>query len=299
MLGALKHAFEDWKEDDCPMMAASLAYYTAFSLPPLLLIVLLIVGVFVDPAQMQGRIESQMESLMGPEGAAQIQTMLENVSRPDTGGPLVAVLSIGGLLFGATGAFAQLQKALNRAWEVAPDPEKGGLTAMLLKRLVSLGMVLTVGFLLLVALVLSAVVSAFGDVLSGYLPGGLSGVFLQGLDLAVSLAVVTLLFAMIFKILPDAAVRWRDVWVGAFGTAILFVVGKFLLGFYFGQSDPGQAFGAAGSLALILVWIYYSAMILFFGAEFTQAWAAERGKEIRPEEGAVRVVTERRTIRPA
>lgn len=297
MLDLLKQAFRDWKEDDCPRMAAAMAYFTVFSLPPLLLIILLVVGVFVDPSAAEGRIESEMGSLLGPEGARQVQEMIRNVSRPDTGGPFTAVLGVLALLFGATGAFGQLQAALNRAWEVEPDPEKGGLRKMIVKRILSLGMILTIAFLLLVSLVLSAAVSAFGDVLGGLVPGGASAVVLQVVQIAVSLAVVTALFAVIFKVLPDAKVSWKDVGVGALGTAILFVAGKFFLGLYFARSDPGEAFGAAGSLALILVWVYYSAMIVFFGAEFTQAWAARRGSGIRPDENAVRVVEEKRHVR--
>ena len=297
MLDLLKRAFRDWKDDDAPRMAAAMAYFTVFSLPPLLLLILMVVGVLVDPSTVEGRIESEMASLLGPEGARQIQEMIRNVNRPDTGGPFTAVVSVLALLFGATGAFGQLQAALNRAWEVEPDPEKGGLMAMLAKRLLSLGMVLTIAFLLLVSLVLTAAVSAFGDVLGGLLPGGVSEVVLQVVQVGVSLVVVTALFALIFKILPDAEVSWRDVGVGALGTAVLFVAGKFLLGLYFARSDPGEAFGAAGSLALILVWVYYSAMIVFFGAEFTQAWAVERGAGIRPDEDAVRVVEEKRHVR--
>ena len=297
MLDLLKHAFHDWKDDDAPRMAAAMAYFTVFSLPPLLLIILMVVGVFVEPSTVEGRIESEMAGLLGPEGARQIQGMIRNVNRPDTGGPITAVVSVLALLVGATGAFGQLQAALNKAWEVEPDPEKGGLVAMLGKRLLSLGMILTIAFLLLVSLVLTAAVSAFGDVLGGLLPGGVSEVVLQVVQVSVSLVVVTALFALIFKILPDAEVSWRDVGVGALGTAVLFVAGKFLLGLYFARSDPGEAFGAAGSLALILVWIYYSAMIVFFGAEFTQAWAVQRGSGIRPDEDAVRVVEEKRHVR--
>lgn len=294
----LKRAFNDWKEDESPRMAAGMAYYTIFSLPPLLLLVLMIAGVFVDPEQVSGRIQSEMSGFLGEEGASQIQTMLRNVQQPGTGGPLVAILSVLGLVVGATGAFGQLQTGLNRAWDVEPDPDQGGLRTMLSKRIASLGMVLTIAFLLLVSLVLSAVVSSFGDSLSGWLPGGMSGIVLQVLELATSLAVITLLFAMLYRFLPDARIAWSDVWVGALGTALLFVAGKFLLGLYFSRSDPGQAFGAAGSLALILVWVFYSAMILFFGAEFTRAWAEEKGHGIRPDEGAVRVVVEKRYLRP-
>jgi membrane protein len=199
----------------------------------------------------------------------------------------------GALLFGAVGAFVELQNALNRVWDVAPDPEQGGLRRLIGQRIMSFGMLLTIVFLLLVSLVVSAALSALGDAVGAMLPAALSGVALQAINFAASLAVVTLLFALLFRYVPDAEIAWRDVWIGALATATLFTIGKFLLGLYLGRSDPGSAFGAAGALALLLVWIYYSAIILFLGAEFTQAQAAQRGAGIAPAEGAVRV-TERR-----
>jgi membrane protein len=298
MIRMLRRTVQDWLDDDCPRMAAALSYYTVFSLPPLLVLVLMLVGVFVDPAAVEGRIFSEIGDLIGAGAAEQVRGMVENVTRPGSGGPLVVVLGVLGLLLGATGALAQLQTALNRAWEVEPDPDRGGWKNVVRKRILSLGMILTLAFLLLVSLVASAAVGAFGETVAGALPGALSGAFLTGLDLVLSLAVATVLFAAIFVVLPDAEVAWRDVWVGALGTAVLFTAGRFLLGLWLGRSDPGAAYGAAGSLALILIWIYYSAMIFFLGAEFTQAWATERGAGIKPEEGAVRVVTETRHVRP-
>ena len=289
MWSILKRSFEDWKKDDCLRMAAAMSYFTVFSLPPLLLIVMMVSGLFVDPEQVSGRLQDEIAGVVGSEGARQIESMIRNVDRPGTGGPAVVVLSVLGILVGATGAFTQLQTALDRAWQVRRDPEKSGIAATVASKLLSLAMVLTIAFLLLVSLVLSAALSAFGDMLSGWLPGAPSQALLQVLDLVLSLALVTVLFALIFKVLPNAEVAWPDVWVGAFGTALLFVAGKFLLGLYFARSDPGQAFGAAGSLALVMVWVYYSAMILFFGAEFTQVWAEERGSGIQPSDDAVRV----------
>lgn len=298
LVGMLKRTAKDFGDDDCPRMAAALSYYTVFSLPPLLLILLMVVGLFVDPAGVRDTLSAEVGATLGADAADQIGAMIENASRPDTGGPLVWILGLAGLLFGATGALAQLQGALNRAWEVEPDPERGGWKLMLRKRLLSLGMILTLAFLMLVSLVLSALLGAVGGTVAEWLPGGLSGAFLQALNTGLSLVAAAVLFAAIFKVLPDARVAWRDVWVGAAGTAVLFVAGKFLLGLWFARSDPGQAFGAAGALALILVWVYYSAMIFFLGAEFTQVWASERGRGIRPEEGAVRVIEEKRHVRP-
>jgi membrane protein len=291
-LSLLKASALDFIADDCPTQAAALSYYTVFSLPPLLMVLLLILGGLVDPQDIRGQLETQMSALMGPSATEQIRTILAQLHQPGSGGVLPTVLSIAGLVIGATGAFGQLQAALNRAWEVAPDPRQGGIKALLVKRLFSFGMILSVAFLLLVSLVLSAALSAFGNSLGRMLPEGVSTTLLQILNLAISLLVITALFAAIFKVLPDARVAWRDVWLGAGVTALLFVIGKFLIGFYLGRSNPGQAFGAAGSLAVLLVWVYYSSMILLFGAEFTQAWVEHHGGGIAPERGAMRVVEE-------
>ncbi|MBA3496978.1 MAG: YihY/virulence factor BrkB family protein [Gemmatimonadales bacterium] len=293
----LKDSGKDFIDDDCPTQAAALSYYTIFSLPPLLLLILMILGAVLDPQDIRGQLESQMGALMGPSATEQIRSILEQANEPGSGGILPTVLSLVALVFGATGAFGQLQAALNRAWEVAPDPEQGGLKAFLLKRVFSFGMILSVAFLLLVSLVLSAALTAFGGALGSALPEGVSATLLQVVNQVISFVVVAALFAAIFKVLPDATIAWRDVWVGAAVTALLFVIGKFLIGFYLGRSNPGEAFGAAGSLAVMLVWIYYSSMILLFGAEFTQTWAERRGSGIAPEKGAVRVVQERKQVR--
>jgi membrane protein len=294
----LKESFEGFSEDDCPTMAAALSYYTVFSLPPLLVLLLTMLGSVLDPQDIQGSIESQMRDAMGPAGAGQVRTILANVDRPGAGGALATGLSVIALLLGATGVFGQLQAALNKAWGVAPDPTKGGIKNMLLKRVFGIGMVLGLAFILLVSLVVSAVLSAFGDQLGRFLPAGLSAPVLEAINFAGSLAVIALLFGAIFKIMPDARIAWSDVRVGAVATALLFVAGKFLLGLYLGRSNPGEAFGAAGALALMLVWIYYSSMIVLLGAEFTQAWAEHRGRAIVPEKGAVRVVRETRRMDP-
>jgi membrane protein len=283
-LDLLKRTFRDFSADDCPRMAAALSYYTVFALPPLLILILTVVGTFLDPATAQEAIRGQVGEMLGPEGSQQVATIIEQADRPEGHG-LPAVLGIGALLLGATGAFMQLQGALNRAWGVEPDPEAGGIRNFLVKRLLSLGMIVAVAFLLLVSLALSAAISVMGDMVGELIPGA-SEWALHLLNLALNLGIVTLLFATLFKVLPDARIAWKDVWVGAGATALLFVVGKFALGFYLGRSDPGEAYGAAGSLALILVWIYYSSMIVLLGAEFTQVWSETRGRGIEPEEGA-------------
>jgi membrane protein len=270
-------------------VAAALSFYTVFAMPPLLVLLMTIAGMIWEPADVHGSIEAQIRSLLGPQGAAGVREMLANANAPGAGGLFPTLLSIGALLFGATGAFIQLQSALNTTWDVAPDPSMGGVKNFVRKRVFSLGLVLGVGFLMLVSLALSAMLTAFGDRIGSFLPDALSGVVLPALQFLLSLVVIICLFAAMFRYLPDAVIEWRDVWVGAAATGVLFVVGKFLIGLYIGRSDPGSAYGAAGSLAVILLWVYYASIILLLGAEFTQVWARRRGAGIRAEPGAVLV----------
>lgn len=284
----LKETVGNFLEDECPRMAAAISYYTVFSLPALLVLVVLLLGLVMDPGNVEGRIESEIGSIVGPEGAAAIRTMIRNANRPGSGGVLSWILGGGALLFGATGAFRQLQAALNRAWQVEPAPGRGVITGFLLKRAISLGMVVTLAFLLLVSLVLSAVISAAGAEIAAFVPGGLSTVALRTLDTSASILVFTLLFLAIFVILPDADIAWKDATYGALATALLFVGGKFLISLYIGRSDPGSAYGAAGSLAVVLIWVYLSSLLVLLGAEVTQVLARTRGRAIRPESHAVR-----------
>ena len=284
MWSFLKRILHDFSEDECSVRAAALAYYTVFALPPLLILLTLVVGVFWDPAQVQQALERQFSSLVGDEGGRAIREMLTRAETQGSGGIVASALGVLALTFGALGAFMQLQGALNRAWEVKPDPKRGGVRQFIAKRILSVGMILAVAFLLIVSLAASALLSALGTRMT-FIPEPA----LHVADVTLSFAVITLLFAAIFRFLPDAEIAWRDVWTGALVTSLLFVVGKFVIGFYLGRSSPGDAFGAASALAVILVWIYYAGMIVLFGAEFTQAWAAERGKRKRPEEGAVHV----------
>lgn len=287
-LGLLKESWQDFGKDECQRLAAALSYYTVFSLPPLLVVLVAIASMLWDAGEVQGAIERQMGGLLGSEGGAQVRTIMQSADRPDVNRPLAALVGVGALLFGATGAFMALQGALNRAWSVQPDPKQGGIRNFVTKRLLSLGMILAVAFLILVSLALSAALAAAGDTIARDATG-VTAVLLAILNFVVSFVVISGLFAAIYKVLPDAKIAWRDTVVGAAFTAFLFVVGKFLLGFYLGRNDPGSAFGAAGSLALMLVWIYYASMIVLFGAEFTEAWSRRYGKGIVPEEGAVKV----------
>lgn len=295
LLGIFKQSFKDFMKDDCMTSAAALSYYTIFSLPAVLMLIMLLVSSVMDPTDVRGGLESQLQSLMGPSAGSEIRTILQETERPG-GGLIPTIVGIVALVFGATGALGQLQAALNRAWNVAPDPKQGGVKSFLTKRLFSLGMLLSIAFLLLVSLVISGALSGLGDRLSGFLPSGLSGPVLQALNIAASLLVIGFLFAAMFKVLPDAKVAWRSAWVGGIVTALLFVVGKFLIGLYLGKSNPGEAYGAAGSLIVLLLWIYYSALIVLLGAEFTETWAERRGHGIEPEPGAVRVGQEKQQL---
>jgi membrane protein len=295
MVGLVRSTVSDFLEDDCMTMAAALSYYTVFSLPPLLFFILLLLGAVLSPEDVRGALETQINNVMGPAGAQQVRSILQHAHAP-SGGAVSVIIGIGALVFGASGAFGQLQKSLNRVWEVEPDPNQGGFRSFIGKRAMSLGMVLAIAFLLLVSFVISAALSAFGQALGQMLGGGVSNVILEVINAAISFGVITLLFAAMFKVLPDADMRWRDVWIGAALTALLFVIGKFLLSYYLGHSNQGEAFGAARSLVLVFLWIYYASNILLFGAEFTQSWA-ERHGGIRPAPGAVRVQEVKQHVR--
>lgn len=296
----LKHTLSEFMSDDCPRMAAALSYYTIFSLPALLLLVMLMAGVFADPEEIRVRLLEPIRILIGPDGAALIQEILSNAERPGAGSPLTIAVGAAALLFAATGAFAQLQTTLNRIWQVELDPERtGAIRSFVTKRILSFVMIIGVALLLLASTVTSTVLAALGDVVRAVVPAALSGPALTALSLGLSLGVAIALFGVVFQVLPDARVHWKDAWIGAAATGVLFLLGNLLLGLYLGRSEPGSAFGAAGSLALILLWVYYSANIFFLGAELTQVVARRRGEEIRPARGAVRVVLDRHVIRQA
>lgn len=286
----LKETYNDWSEDKASRLAAALAYYTAFSVAPLLLITIAIAGLVFGREAAQGQVYAQLEGLLGSGAASAIQTGIAQSGQTGAG-TISAIIGIATLIWSASNVFAQLQEALNTVWEVQPDPN-AGILATLKRRFLSMTMVLGIGFLLLVSLVLSAAISAVGNFFGNLLPGG--AILWQAVNFLLSLALITLLFAAIYKILPDATVDWGDVWIGAVVTALLFTVGKLLIGLYLGHASVGSTFGAAGSLLVFLVWVYYSAQILFFGAEFTQVYARRYGSRIVPAEGAVSVSEEAR-----
>lgn len=281
-----RDTFENWNNDHAPRLGAALAYYTVFSLGPLLIIAIAIAGLVFGQSAAQGQIMAQLRGFLGDQGAAFVQAAIEASSRPREG-IIATLIGIVTLMLGALGVFGQLQDALNAIWGVKPKPGRG-IRGMLHDRLLSFSMVVVVGFLLMVSLIISAALSAFTRYFGGMLP--FSATTLEGIDFFISLVVITVLFAFVFKYLPDAQVRWRDVWIGALLTAILFAIGKFLLGFYIGNSAVGSTYGAAGSIIIVLIWIYYSAQILFFGAEFTKSYAKRYGPGIIPAPNAERVV---------
>ena len=272
----LKEAFEKWSADKAPRLGAALSYYTVFSLVPLLVLAISIAGLVFGTEAAQQAIMAQIESLVGPQSAAAIKQMLQIAQKPSSGA-LASAIAVVTLLLGASGVFAQLQDALNTVWGVEPKAGRG-LWGTIKDRLFSLMAVLGTGFLLLVSLVLSAALAAFGKMFQGRLPGHEGLLHLA--DLAISFGVITLLFAMMFKLLPDAKIAWRDVWIGAGLTSVLFTVGKFAIGMYLGKADVGSAYGAAGSLVILLVWVYYSSQILLYGAEFTSVYANRYGSRI-------------------
>jgi membrane protein len=285
LLTLFKLSFQDWKDDKASRLSAALAYYTIFSLAPMLLIILAVTSLFWSRDAVQTQVLNQAEGLVGAEGRTFISDLLTTASTPARGilGTIVGIVT---LIFGALGVFNELHNALNTIWEVEEEEETEsgflqGIKKLIFGRLLSFGMILGIGFLLLVSLVISAALSAMQETVGNAIP--LSEILLQILNLVISIGVITVLFALIFKFLPDAEIAWRDVWLGAFVTALLFSIGKFLIGLYLGNSTVGSSFGAAGSLVLLLLWIYYSAQILLFGAEFTQVYANNYGSKIVPE----------------
>lgn len=272
LVSLLKETYTSWSAHKAPKMGAALAYYTAFSLAPLVMLVVGIVSQFIEKNAARQEIVAQFSELVGKEGAAMVESILAHSAKQNAG-LWATLIGFGAVLVGASGVFAELQDSLNTIWE-APPRNRPWL-ALIRERLLSFAMVFAVGFLVLVSLLLSAAIAALGALLKGWAPG--FDVIWESANSGVSLVIVTLMFAALFRFLPDVRIAWRDVWTGAFITAALFVFGKFLLGFYIGRSALASAYGAAGSLIIVLVWVFYSAQIFFFGAEFTRAFARRHG----------------------
>jgi membrane protein len=269
----LKATYNEWSKDKAPRMGAALAYYTIFSLAPLLVIAIAIAGFVFGPEAVQGQIMGQIQGLVGSEAARAVQTMIQSAHKP-ANGVAATVFGLAILLLGASGVFTEMQDALNTIWKV-DTTSRTGVWNLIRSRFLSFGMVLGIGFLLLVSLLLSAALTAVATYASGFLP--IPPAALHAVDFVFSLVFIAGLMALIFKFLPDVRIAWSDVWIGAALTSLLFTAGKFLIGFYIAKSVTMSAYGAAGSVVIILAWIYYSAQILYFGAEFTRVFCIEYG----------------------
>jgi membrane protein len=279
----VKDTASDWLDDKAPRLAASLALYTLMSLAPLLILAVSVAGLMFGDEAARGQIANQLAGVLGDKGALAVQAILANAKAPSSG-VLGTIVGLALALFGASGVFGELQGTLNAIWDVDSRPGRG-VWGFVSDRFFSFTLVLGVAFLLLVSLVVTAGLAAVGAYLSHTLPGG--AVVWQILNFVISLGVTTLLFATIYKVVPDVMIQWRDVWVGSAATAVLFSLGRFAIGLYVGRSTVASPFGAAGSVVALVVWVYYSAQILFFGAELTQVYARRHGSRIMPSKNAV------------
>ncbi|ESU24344.1 hypothetical protein FEDK69T_07880 [Flavobacterium enshiense DK69] len=280
----LKDTFQSFIDDRALKLSASLSYYTIFSLAPLLLLIISLTGIFFGRDAVQGEIFKEINGLMGSEAAAQIQDIIKNM---ELSGETNAAIVVSGiiLLIGATSVFVEIQDSINMIWKLKAKPKKGWIK-LIKDRLLSSSLIISLGFLLIVSLLINGALLALSEWLKNYFPS-VTLIIFRIIDILVSFAVITTLFGVIFKVLPDAKISWKDVRSGAFFTACLFMLGRFLIGIYIDVTSTGSAYGAAGSLIVILVWVYYTAAILYFGAEFTKVYAEYMGAKIQPSDYAV------------
>src|SRR3954467_1651288 len=268
----LKQTFKDFGTLNITRMSAALAYYTVFALAPMLLVIITICGVFFGREAIEGRIYDQIKSFVGSEAAVQIQQLIKNAAI-SSGLTLASTIGVIALIFSATGVFAEIQSSINTIWRLKANPKKGGIIKILLTRLLSFSMVVSLGFILMVSLILNAAMDAIVDRLTQIFPG-ITLYITYAINIILTLITTSLLFAIIFKVLPDARIKFKDIKAGAITTAILFMLGRAGIGFYLGHSKVSSTYGAAGSLVIILLWVYYSAIILYFGAAFTRAYVS-------------------------
>ena len=280
---ALKKAFKGFSEDKITKLSASLAYYTVFSLGPLLIVIIFLCSFFFGREAVEGSVYAQIQGFIGADAAKQIQEIIKNAAISGKGG-MAAIIGVITLLVGATTVFGEIQDSINGIWGLKPS-SKAGIVKLILSRVLSFGLIATLGFLLLVSLAVTAVVEGVGERLKNAFPDVAVVVFYI-INLLLTLGITTILFAIIFKVLPDAKIKWKAIWSGAIATSLLFMIGKFAISFYISKSEVGSTYGAAGSLVILLVWIYYSAIILYFGAEFTKSYALEKGAKVIPSEYA-------------
>jgi membrane protein len=279
----IKDTAISWNKDDPWRLSAIVAYYAILSLPGLLVIIISMLGYFWGAEIIEGQVYDEIRSSMGQSTADAVESIFRSASETETSW-VAAVIGIGALVFGATGVFYHLQISINRIWEVKSDP-KSGILRYLIDRTKSFGFVLVIGFLLLVSFVLSALLSALKEYIARWIPD-IAYYLLIGSDLIISFGVITVLFALIFKYLPDVIIGWRSVWIGAFITSFLFAIGREILSYYFGAASPGSVYGAAGSIIIMLLWVTYSCLILFFGAEFTWVFTKKYGYKMKPKSHA-------------
>ena len=283
IITSLKEEFKAWNERDAFSTSAVIAYYTIFSLPGLLVIIVTVAGYFWGKEAVTHQIMGQVQGMIGQETGQQIQEIIAKAS-VTKGSWIATILGIATILFGATGVFYHVQQIFNKIWEVKPKP-KQKMLKLLRDRLFSFGLILVIGFLLLVSLVISAALNAISNWVANHLSESLLFVF-NIVDFIVSIGIILVLFAAMFKFLPDVKIKWNDVWAGALLTTVLFVLAKYALGLYFGKSQPGSGYGAAGSIILIMLWVSYSSLVLLFGAEFTRVYAKQTGRVVPPKETA-------------
>ncbi len=292
----IKTSLKDWWEKDPFRESAVIAYYSIFSLPGLLVVIITLAGYIFGLDAVNNDVARQLTDALGANTAQQIQNMIikASVLNNSVWATLIGVVTI---IIGATGVFVQFQKSLNNIWEVKTDPSKSGIWNIIRVRLFSFGIIISIAFILIVSLIISALLSAFGNWLSRHFSDSFF-IMLQIVNFIISLNILILLFALMFKFFPDAKIKWRHVWIGAIVTAFLFEIGKFGLGLYFGKANPGEGYGAAGSVILILLWVSYSSMIVFYGAEFTHAYANMYSGKVAPSEIAIMdsIITEKQKI---
>lgn len=280
----LKKSFSGFSDDKITKLSGALAYYTVFSMAPMLLIIISLLGIFLGEQAVEGKVYEGLTSFMGQDTALQLQEMIKNASLSGKGF-LPAIIGGVALLVGATTVFAEMQDSINTIWGLKPKP-KSGLLKMLINRFLSFSVIISLGFILLVSLAITTLIDGFSNSLQARFPD-VAVVIFYILNQIITLAVTTLIFAVIFKVLPDGKIRWRDVFAGSLVTAVLFMIGKFAISFYISKSNVGSTYGAAGSLVVLLLWTYYSSIILYFGAELTKAYAIKYGEPIHPTEYAV------------
>jgi membrane protein len=279
-------AGKSWWATDPFRQSAIIAYYSIFSLPGLLILVITLAGYFFGREAVAGQVYNQISNTIGENAANTVRDLIAKASETKNS-TIATIIGLVTIIAGATAVFAQFQKSLNIIWEVKTDTEKSGIWSVVRVRLFSFGLIISIGFILLASLVLTSLIAALGDWMQSHFPEFLMFLF-QAVNFIVSMGIIAVMFALMFKFLPDAKVKWRHVWIGALVTALLFQIGKYGLGLYFGKAHPGAGYGAAASIVLILLWVSYSSMIVFFGAEFTKEYANFIDGAVRPDENSVR-----------